>query len=72
MVSACAPRAVMSPTSMITPDGLHPPGFANFITDARSALRVSEAALVVVDAVSGVEVQTEKLWEDAAGVSVSK
>jgi elongation factor G len=41
------------------------PGFANFLTDARSALRVSDAALVVVDAVSGVEVQTEKLWTAA-------
>jgi elongation factor G len=39
------------------------PGFANFISDARAALRVVETALVVVDAVAGVEVQTEKLWE---------
>jgi elongation factor G len=38
------------------------PGFANFIADARAALRVVEAAVVVVDAVAGVEVQTEKLW----------
>ena len=38
------------------------PGFANFITDARAAMRVVEVALVVVDAVAGVEVQTEKLW----------
>ena len=36
------------------------PGFANFLTDARSALRVVEAAVLVVDAVAGVEVQTEK------------
>jgi elongation factor G len=42
------------------------PGFANFLTDARSALRVAEAAVVVVDAVAGVEVQTEKLWTEAA------
>ena len=42
------------------------PGFANFLTDARAALRVVEAALVVVDAVAGVEVQTEKLWAEAA------
>jgi elongation factor G len=41
------------------------PGFANFLTDARAALRVAEAAAVVVDAVAGVEVQTEKLWADA-------
>jgi elongation factor G len=38
------------------------PGFANFISDARAALRVVETAVVVVDAVAGVEVQTEKLW----------
>ena len=42
------------------------PGFANFLTDARSALRVVEAAVVAVDAVAGVEVQTEKLWAEAA------
>jgi elongation factor G len=38
------------------------PGYANFLSEARSALRVAEAALVVVDAVAGVEVQTEKVW----------
>ena len=35
------------------------PGMANFLSDARAALRVADAALVVVDAVSGVEVSTE-------------
>ena len=38
------------------------PGYANFLSEARSALRVAESALVVVDAVAGVEVQTEKVW----------
>ena len=38
------------------------PGFGNFFSDARAALRVADAALVVVDGVSGVEVQTEKAW----------
>jgi elongation factor G len=38
------------------------PGMGNFLGDARSALRVVEAALVVVDAVSGVQVSTEKAW----------
>ena len=38
------------------------PGMGNFLSDARSALRVAEAALVVVDAVSGVQVSTEKVW----------
>src|SRR5262249_42565757 len=38
------------------------PGMANFLSDARAGLRVADAALVVVDAVSGVEVSTEKVW----------
>ncbi len=38
------------------------PGSANFLSDARAALRVVDAALVVVDAVAGVEVSTEKVW----------
>src|SRR6266704_1900500 len=39
------------------------PGMGNFLSDARAALHVTEAALVVVDAVAGVMVQTEKVWE---------
>ena len=38
---------------------------ANFLSDARAALRVADAALVVVDAVAGVEVSTEKVWAAA-------
>jgi len=38
------------------------PGFGNFIQEARGALRVADAAVVVIDAVSGVMVQTEKAW----------
>jgi elongation factor G len=41
------------------------PGMANFLSDARAAMRVADAALVVVDAVSGVQVSTEKVWEAA-------
>jgi len=41
------------------------PGFGNFFTDARAALRVADAAMVVVDGVAGVEVQTEKAWAAA-------
>src|SRR6186713_2796615 len=39
------------------------PGIGNFLSDARSALHVADAALIVVDAVAGVMVQTEKVWE---------
>jgi elongation factor G len=38
------------------------PGFGNFFSDAKAALHVADGALVVVDGVSGVEVQTEKAW----------
>jgi elongation factor G len=41
---------------------LDAPGYANFTAEARAALRVADAALVVVDSVAGVEVQTEKVW----------
>ncbi len=48
------------------------PGFANFLSDARAALRVVEGAIVVVDAVAGVEVQTEKLWAEAAALNLPR
>jgi elongation factor G len=38
------------------------PGYAAFVTHARPALRVADCAVVVVDGVKGVEVQTEKTW----------
>lgn len=38
------------------------PGYAAFVAHARPALRVADCALVVVDAVAGVEVQTERTW----------
>jgi elongation factor G len=41
------------------------PGFGNFFSDARAAIHVADAALIVVDGVAGVEVQTEKAWETA-------
>jgi elongation factor G len=48
------------------------PGFANFLSDARAALRVADGALVVVDAVAGVEVQTEKVWAAAEELSLPR
>src|SRR4051812_8291424 len=48
------------------------PGMANFLSDARAALRVADAALVVVDAVSGAEVSTEKVWAAAEELGVPR
>jgi elongation factor G len=41
------------------------PGDPSFIADTLGALRVVDAAVVVVNAVMGVEVHTERLWERA-------
>ena len=41
------------------------PGFNIFLNDTKSALVAADAALVVVDGVAGVEVQTEKVWNFA-------
>src|SRR4051794_4516739 len=48
------------------------PGMANFLSDARAALRVADAALVVVDSVAGVEVSTEKVWAAAEELALPR
>ena len=48
------------------------PGMANFLSDARAALRVADTAVVVVDAVAGAEVSTEKVWTAAEETGVPR
>jgi elongation factor G len=48
------------------------PGFAAFLTDAKNALRVVDAAVVVVGATDGVKVSTEKLWSAAAAMELPR
>jgi len=47
------------------------PGEPSFVADAAAALRVVDAAVVVVNASAGVEVHTERLWRraDAEGLA---
>jgi len=47
------------------------PGEPSFLADAAAALHVADAAVVVVNGVTGVEVQTERLWRraDAEGLA---
>jgi len=38
------------------------PGTADFIGEARAAIQVAEAVVLVVDSVDGVQIETEKAW----------
>jgi elongation factor G len=44
---------------------LDTPGYLDFVGEVISAIRVAEAGIVLVDAVSGVEVGTELAWQHA-------
>ena len=46
------------------------PGYTNFEADTRAVLRFLDGAVLVVNAVSGVEVQTEKMWSLARAAEV--
>ena len=48
------------------------PGEESFVADALSALRVCDAAVFVVNAVMGVEVNTERLWRRAAELGLAR
>jgi elongation factor G len=45
---------------------LDTPGFSDFISEVKGALRVVDGALFVVCAIAGVEVQTELIWSMAS------
>ena len=51
---------------------LDTPGYADFIGEVNSALRVVEAAVVLVEAVSGVEVGTEIVWQAAGELNLPR
>ena len=44
---------------------LDTPGYLDFVGEVISGIRVADAGVVVVDAVSGVEVGTELVWQNA-------
>ncbi len=51
---------------------LDTPGYADFLGEVQSALRVVDAAIIVVDASAGVEVGTEQAWRLATERSIPK
>src|SRR3954453_6494733 len=48
------------------------PGEPSFLADALAALRVCEGAVFVVNAVMGVEVNTDRLWQRAAELGMAR
>src|SRR5437899_1200162 len=57
---------------MSVSSSLATPGEPSFIADAFGALRAVESAIFVVNAVMGVEVGTERLWERAEELGLSR
>ena len=51
---------------------LDTPGEPSFVADALGALRVCESAVFVVNAVMGVEVTTQRLWERAEELDIAR
>src|SRR5215210_6287669 len=45
------------------------PGYGTFLTETKAGLRAVDAALLCVNGVSGVEVNTERVWSFAAEIS---
>lgn len=48
------------------------PGDSNFLADVQSCLQVVDATIVLIDAVSGVQVHTEKVWKHADTFSLPR
>jgi elongation factor G len=48
------------------------PGFANFLFETESALRVVDGAVVIVSAITGVKAQTQRFWQMAADLGIPR
>lgn len=48
------------------------PGFMDFVSELKSALRVIEGAVITVSANSGIEVGLERVWDDAEAMNLPR
>ena len=48
------------------------PGYADFVGEVKSALRVADAAIVVICGASGIEVGTEQVWKHIEDVALPR
>ena len=51
---------------------LDTPGYADFIGEAKGAMRVADGAIVVLDSVAGIEIGTERVWGFATDSGVAR
>ena len=51
---------------------LDTPGYPDFVGEVKSALQAADSALVVISAVSGIEVETEKVWRYAEALDLPR
>lgn len=51
---------------------LDTPGYRAFILDAKACMKAAETALITIDALGGVEVQTERVWRFAKDFKVAR
>ncbi|MFZ0908955.1 MAG: elongation factor G [Candidatus Acidiferrales bacterium] len=51
---------------------LDTPGYSTFINDTKASLVAADAALIVIDAVAGVQVVTEKVWDYATEYDIPR
>ena len=69
---AYAEWAPAGQTEKIKINFLDTPGYSTFVNETRTSLIAADAALVVVDAVAGVQVVTEKVWDYAIEYDVPR
>ena len=51
---------------------LDTPGYPDFVGEVKSALQAADSALIVISAVSGIEVETEKVWRYAEAMDLPR
>jgi elongation factor G len=48
------------------------PGYSDFVGEVRAAIKVTESAIIVVNAAAGIEVGTEQVWQYSAEGKLSR
>src|SRR5271169_830410 len=59
-------------TEQVKINFLDTPGYSTFLNDTRASLVAADAALILVDALAGVQVGTEKVWDYATEYDVPR